>query len=275
MSGDYLVKVGQPLGLMYGYVEDGIYTANDFKDVAFTTGVFSPANLKDDVPYATTQAKETNLLGQVKVKRFSNAVDENGHPIASVDQDKVVIGNANPDFFGGFNTNFTYKGFDCSIFLNFVVGNDVYNATKLRGSTQMYRNQNVLDFGEQRYTMVDPLTGGIVLDRDRLNELNANATMSAIPQIATTLTNWVIEDGSFLRINNISIGYTIPAQITEKIKVKLLRIYVTGYNLYNFTKYTGYDPEVDSRYSTPTTPGLDYAAYPRSRQFIMGLNLTF
>jgi len=275
MSGDYLVQVGEPLGLMYGYVQDGIYTANDFKDVAFETGMFTPGNLKDDVPYAMTQSKETNLLGQIKIKRFSDAVDENGHPVASVDEDKTIIGNANPTHFGGFNTALTYKGFDLNIFLNWTYGNDIYNATKLRGSTQMYSNKNVLSETGIRYTMVEPETGARVLDRDRLNELNANATLPAISQKAETLTDWAIEDGSFLRLNTISLGYNLSKSILKKMRLRKLRVYATGYNLYTFTNYTGYDPEVDSRLNTVVTPGLDYNAYPRSRQFIFGINITY
>lgn len=275
MSGDYLVQVGKPLGLVYGYVNDGFYTADDFKDAAFETGIFSPANLKDDVPYAASQAKEISLLGQTKVKRFSDNVDESGHPMASADYDKRVIGDTNPDFFGGFGTSITYKNFDLSIFLNFVVGNDIYNATKVRGETQMYRNQNVLQRKGQRYTIADPTTGAIVLDRDRLNEINKYANLPAIPTIAQTLTDDAVEDGSFLRINNISLGYTLPYNLVKKAGIKTLRVYVTGYNLHTFTNYTGYDPEVDSRMSTPVTPGLDYAAYPRSRQYVMGANITF
>ncbi|MDD4489268.1 MAG: hypothetical protein PHD30_02050, partial [Paludibacter sp.] len=159
--------------------------------------------------------------------------------------------------------------------INWTYGNDVYNATKLRGSTQMYSNKNVLSEKGIRYTMIEPETGARVLDRDRLNELNANATLPAISQKAETLTDWAIEDGSFIRINTISFGYNLSKNILKKMRLRKLRVYATGYNLYTFTNYTGYDPEVDSRLTTVVTPGLDYNAYPRSRQFIFGVNITY
>lgn len=275
LSSDYIVKVGEPMGLMYGYVTDGIYTADDFLDAAFLNGgKFSPANLKPEVSYAVTQGKETNLLGQAKIKRFGEEKDANGHIVATAN-DMQIIGNANPKHFGGFNTSFAYKGIDLSIFMNWVYGNDIYNATKLRASTQMYRNQNLLDIGGTRYTMLNPETGARVLDRALLNEINANADMPAISEKAETLTPWVIEDGSFLRINNITLGYSLPSNLLRIVHLQKLRVYTTAYNIYTFTNYTGYDPEVDTKRSSPMTPGVDYAAYPRSRQFVVGVNVTF
>ena len=89
------------------------------------------------------------------------------------------------------------------------------------------------------------------------------------------LLDWAVEDGSFLRVNNISIGYTLPKVFVNKMFMQNVRIYVTGYNLYCFTKYSGADPEVDTRRSTPMTPGVDYSAYPKSRSFVGGINVTF
>jgi len=87
-------------------------------------------------------------------------------------------------------------------------------------------------------------------------------------------TSWAVEDGSFLRVNNLTIGYTFPATQLGKIKISSLRVYVTGNNLAILTGYSGYDPEVNTRRATPITPGVDYSAYPRSRSFFFGLNLT-
>ena len=84
-----------------------------------------------------------------------------------------------------------------------------------------------------------------------------------------------MEDGSFLRLNNVTIGYTFPTPWLKKIHIQKLRIYATGYNLATITGYSGYDPEVDTRRKTPLTPGVDYSAYPRSRKFIFGINVTF
>jgi len=88
-------------------------------------------------------------------------------------------------------------------------------------------------------------------------------------------TDWAVEDGSFLRLNTLTLGYTLPRELSEKAKVSTARLYLTAYNVFCLTKYTGFDPEVDTRRSVPYTPGVDYAAYPRSRQLVMGINLTF
>jgi hypothetical protein len=89
------------------------------------------------------------------------------------------------------------------------------------------------------------------------------------------LHSWAIEDGSFLRLNNITLGYTLPETLLKRFFVDKLRFYVTGYNLWTLTDYSGYDPEVDTRRSTPLTPGVDYSAYPRSKSVVAGVNLTF
>jgi len=87
--------------------------------------------------------------------------------------------------------------------------------------------------------------------------------------------DWAVEDGAFLRVNNISIGYTLPKAFVQKLQMQNVRIYFTGYNLYCFTKYSGADPEVDTCRKTPMTPGIDYSAYPKSRSFVGGINVTF
>jgi hypothetical protein len=89
------------------------------------------------------------------------------------------------------------------------------------------------------------------------------------------VTDWAMEDASFLRLQSATIGYTFPEKWMSKIHVRKLRIYVTGTNLFCLTKYSGYDPEVNTRRTTPLTPGVDYSAYPKSRGFVAGINLTF
>jgi hypothetical protein len=88
-------------------------------------------------------------------------------------------------------------------------------------------------------------------------------------------SSWAVEDGSFLRMSTLTLGYTLPSNLTQKINVKSLRFYVTGYNVFLLTNYSGFDPEVSTRRNTPLTPGVDYSAYPRSRQIVFGLNLNF
>ncbi|HMP93191.1 MAG TPA: TonB-dependent receptor, partial [Phnomibacter sp.] len=119
--------------------------------------------------------------------------------------------------------------------------------------------------------------GNVVTDPEQLAKLNANASIWQPLRSASSfyVHSWAIEDGSFLRVNNITLGYTIPQKITERVKIRSFRLYATVNNLYVFTNYTGYDPEVNTRRNTPLTPGVDYSAYPRSRAFIAGVNVTF
>ncbi len=269
---DFLVRVGQPIGLVYGYRIDGMYTADDFTDAAFTTGAFTPANLKPGVPYNNSQGKELNLLGLRKIKRIGSAP---GSAMTTPELDREVIGNTMPKHYGGFNTTLKYKNIDLGIFLNWSYGNDVYNATKLRASTLAFPNQNILKIPGQRYIVTDPATGQPILNRTGLNELNKNATLYSFSQNAEILTEDFIEDGSFLRINNVVLGYTLPNKWVKTIGVQNVRVYATGYNLYVFTNYSGYDPEVDTRRNGTLTPGVDFAAYPRNRQYVFGLNVSF
>lgn len=117
--------------------------------------------------------------------------------------------------------------------------------------------------------------GTISNDPEELAAMNANTTMWSPLMKQNTLTDWAIEDGSFLRLSTLTLGYTLPANLTKKVGVNSLRFYMTGYNLFCITGYSGFDPEVSTRTKTAMTPGVDYSAYPKSRQFVIGLNLNF
>lgn len=194
-------------------------------------------------------------------------------------KDKVVIGNANPKHTGGFTLTAEYKGFDFSAFFNWVYGNDVYNANKLNFTNywggRLYKNILQEMNTNDRFINVDPSTGKEVTNPAQLKELNKGAKYWSAAMNRAPLHSWVIEDGSFLRLNTLTLGYSVPKKILSKLKLEQLRFYVSGYNLWVWTKYSGYDPEVDAIRSTPLTPGVDYNAYPRSRSFIGSLNLTF
>ena len=118
-------------------------------------------------------------------------------------------------------------------------------------------------------------TGKIVSDPVQLYEMNKNATIWSADMMSAPLHSWAVEDGSFLRFNNLTIGYSLPKGALKVLKLSQLRFYGTLYNIITWTNYTGYDPEVDTQRSTPLTPGVDYSAYPRSRSFNVGLNLEF
>jgi hypothetical protein len=260
---DYLVKVGQPAGLMYGFVTDGFYKIEDFTYNATN----STYTIKSGVPvngvYGAPQP------GMLKWK------DLNGDGLITADADRKVIGNANPDFTGGWNNQFAYKGFDLSVFVNFVVGNDIYNANKLEWTDGAFSNLNMLDIMKTRWTNIND-QGQVVTEPTALAALNADATIwSPVRVQRWWLHSWAIEDGSYLRVNNLTLGYTLPKTLVSKIKISNLRLYGTVNNLATITDYSGYDPDVTSRRSDPLTPGVDFAAYPRSRTWIFGVNVTF
>ena len=260
---DYLVKVGEPAGLMYGFVTDGFYGLNDF-DYNATTRVYTlKAGVAANGVYGAPQP------GMLKWK------DLDGDGKITPDKDRTVIGNANPKFTGGWNNQFAFKGFDLSVFVNFVYGNDIYNANKVEWTDGAFANLNMLNTMKDRWTNINA-AGQRVTDPTELAALNANAKIWTPVRVQRWwLHSWEVEDGSYLRFNNLTIGYTIPKDITAKAKISSFRFYGTINNLGTITNYTGYDPDVTARRTDPLTPGVDFAAYPRSRTIVVGVNVTF
>jgi len=267
---DYILKVGQPVGLVYGYVSDGMYTVNDFNYNATT----KKYTLKPGIPNDASIISAINFgPGSMKLKKLSSDTSM----ILSPDKDRTVIGNMNPLHSGGMNFNATYKGFDFSLFFNWVYGNKVYNANKIDFSTYWNRTftnmLSIVDY-QNRYKYLD-LNGNLVTDPTALTALNANATMWSPFMGRPIVTSWAIEDGSFLRLNNVTLGYSLPKRIIAKIGMTQCRFYCTVYNAWILTNYSGYDPEVSTVRSSPLTPGVDYSAYPRARSYTLGVNLSF
>ncbi len=260
---DYVARVGQPVGQMYGFVTDGFYTTNDFENYNATSKTWT---LKSGV------ANDASVVGVALAPGVLKLKDLNGDGTVDINSDRQVIGNANPKVTGGLNQQFTYKSFDASIFLNFVYGNQVYNANKVEFTSGVYPLTNLLGDMAGRYRNYDN-TGTLVTDKAALDALNQNATIWT-PTRQLFLHSWAIEDGSFIRINNLTLGYSLNKALINRAKLTQLRFYVTANNLYTFTKYSGYDPEVSTRRGSPLTPGVDYAAYPRSRAFLFGVNLS-
>jgi len=260
---DYLVKVGEPAGLMYGFVTNGFYGVGDFDFNAATNAYTLKAGIAANGVYGIPQP------GMLRWK------DLNGDGVITADGDRQVIGNANPKFTGGWNNQFSYKNFDLSVFVNFVVGNDIYNANKLEWTDGAFPNLNMINVMKNRFTNIDD-NGKVVTNPDELTKLNANATIwSPVRVQRWWLHSWAIEDGSYLRINNVTMGYTLPKSVLAAMKISTFRVFGTVNNLATLTKYSGYDPDVTARRSDPLTPGVDFAAYPRSRTWVMGINLTF
>ena len=263
---DYIVQVGQPLGNMYGYVNDGFYTVDDF---TYTGGkwVLNNGVVDNSAVIGATYLRP----GAMKLK------DLNGDGRVTV-ADRKVIGNASPDFTGGFSLNGYLYGFDFGANFNFMIGNQVYNANKVEfTSSRKFYNRNLVEMMDvdNRWTNIDWSTGELITDAAQLKSVNAGKTMWSPAVGNAVFSDWAVEDASFLRLQSATVGYTLPETLTRKVFIKKARIYVTGTNLFCLTRYSGYDPEVDTRRSTPLTPGVDYSAYPKSIGFVAGLNLTF
>jgi TonB-dependent starch-binding outer membrane protein SusC len=280
-SNSYTVSVGQPVGLIYGFQSDGMYAADDFN----WNGTSWVMNAAKYTTYNAATKVYTDASGKAFVDNSSidglswgpgamKLKDTNGDGKITID-DKVLIGNTNPKHFGSFGFTSRFKGFDASVNFNWVYGNQIYNATKIELTAAYYKYRNTLTSTLNSYTQIDWATGSRVTDAATLTSMNENADMWAAPTGRYATTSWAIEDGSFLRLNNVTVGYTLPKKFTTKFYIQKLRVYASGYNLATFTKYTGYDPEVDSRRSTPATPGVDYSAYPKSRSYNVGVNITF
>lgn len=260
---DYIVRVGQPTGQMYGFVTDGFYRIEDFDyNPATRTYTIKPGIAVNGV-YGTPQP------GMLKWK------DLNKDGVITPDGDRTIIGDANPRFIGGWNNQLAFGNFDLSLFVNFVVGNDIYNANKLEWTDGAFSNLNMLEIMKGRFTNVND-RGQVVTDPTELAALNANATIwSPVRVQRWWLHSWAVEDGSYLRFNNLTFGYRLPPVVMKKAGVTSFRVFATANNLAILTRYGGFDPDVTARRSDPLTPGVDFAAYPRSRTWVFGVNLTF
>lgn len=249
---DYIAKVGESLGLIYGYEFDGIYQTDDFYTDTNGKLILKPG-ITNNTRYNTGEKGAQNgaVPGAVKYK------DQDGDGDITT-ADRTVIGNAMPKWFGGITNTFEYKGFDLSFMFQFNYGNDIYNATRLYATQSRSGRRNML-----------------AEVADRWSPTNAS---NSVPSYRGYITNDVysrfVEDGSFLRLKNLTLGYTLPKKWTNKFHATRLRVYATGQNLFCLSNYSGYDPEVNSL-SSPMMPGLDWGAYPKSKVFTVGIDLQF
>ncbi|AVR44598.1 SusC/RagA family protein [Christiangramia fulva] len=235
-------KVGEPVGMFYGYQVEGLFR---------TTSDIEGAPIQFGRPFEDALFSST-WLGDVKFK------DINGDGVINND-DRTVIGNPHPDFTFGFQNNFTYKAFDLSIFLQGSYGNDIFNAVNrtLTAANSYYVNQapSVLDY----WSIDNPDASSPRLARNDTPNIN--------------ISDRYIEDGSYLRVQNLTLGYTLPARTTKKIGLSYLKIYGSVQNLYTLTNYSGYDPEVGNYNQNALLMGVDNGRYPSPRTFTMGLNV--
>lgn len=222
-----IIRVGEPLGSFYGYVTDGVYQ--------------SAAELT-----ALTDAS-AKKVGDRKYKDLNNdkKIDDN---------DRTIIGRAQPNFLGGISNTFSYKGVDLTIFLQGVSGNKILNANRFE---------------------LEYLNGTTNQDRDMLDRWTPTHTNTDIPRAATTrpanrISTRQIEDGSYLRLKNIQLAYTLHFKSVQSV-----RVYVTAQNFVTWTKYSGYDPEVNRFGQDSRSQGFDYASYPAAKTLLFGLNVNF
>lgn len=273
---DFITKVGETVGQFYGYKYDGVYTTDDF-----TQNTDGSYTLKDGIASLKGKNRSSIKPGDVKYLPTAGETDINGNPIWST-KDRTVIGNPEPKFFGGVGNNFTYKSFDLNVFVNFAYGNQAFNMNTQRFMGPYLPNQNSLERMADRFTLVDPNTGAETKDLNRLAQLNPNQqqkdqvwSLNSTNNIAISdALDYYLEDASFLRINNITLGYTMPKELSRRAFIQKMRVFMTLNNIHTFTKFSGYDPEVAST-SSILTRGVDNSAYPRSKSFVVGLNLTF
>lgn len=276
---DYCLKVGDETGLIYGFVYDGLYSPDEF--------TFDPNQNFLAVPKEktvinqvsnSTNSGEATLPGKIKFK------DLNGDGYITED-DRTVIGHTTPRIQGGFGLNGQWKNFDFTIDFTYMFDYDLYNATAYAlssssGSSTSFTNV-LAKFADQRWRYTDPTTGECMYKNyyidgsvDSYIAMNKNANLWNPADVTNNLTNsYFIEDASFLRCSDLTIGYTLPSKITKKWGISKLRLYVSGSNLFIITGYSGYDPEVNLE--TGLTPGMDYNCYPRYRGFSFGVNLNF
>ncbi len=238
-NGNYhILMEDYPIGIFYGYKFEGVYIDN--------------AANKKNVRY-----------GSANGKVFSGGDpiwnDVNGDRIIDA-KDRQVIGNAQPEFIGGLKNDFSYKNFSLSIFYQFSYGNDIYSViNQARNSVRSYDNvsRNALDRWRNPGDITNiprPIRGDPLETDSRVSD------------------RWIF-DGTYLKLKTVRLSYAFPDQITDNLNVSRLRLYISGQNLLTWTKYTGYDPDVNSYAGIRV--GIDAGAYPQSRTFIIGLDVEF
>ena len=296
---DYVLEVGNELGLFYGYKYDGLYTWDEFtypanenylavpKNKGVVNGIIIGGTVTDGYEnnsgngvLSSSNSGYSTLPGKIKIKDLNGdgQIDEN---------DRTVIGRTTPKWQGGFGLSGQWKDFDFSANFVYMLDFDVYNANAYALSSSSSSQYNFWNAyakfaGSDRWRYTDPVTGECLYKAYYLDDqpnvyraLNANTAKYWNPAdvVNNIMLDYFVEDGSFIRCTDVTIGYTLPANLTKKIGINKVRAYVSGSNLFILTKYSGYDPEVDIQ--SGLTPNMDWCRYPRNRSFSFGLNVTF
>ena len=240
----FIARIGEPMGMMYGYIYEGTYKYDDF----YKTG--DSYSLRPDVPHFSGENNTQPGMPKYKDINEDGVIDSN---------DRTVIGRGWPIHTGGFTNDFTYKGFDLSVFFQWSYGNDIMNVNRQFFERTNSKNLNQFASYADRWTPENP-------DSDIPSTANSSSN--------SVISSRIIEDGSFLRLKALTLGYTFPNKLLARSGISTLRVYVAAQNLWTITGYSGYDPEVSIRNSA-LTPGIDYSAYPRAIAVNFGINLAF
>ena len=239
----YIAMIGQPLGLMYGYISDGLLQESDFYKDASGNYTVKP-NVAIDRPSVKPgfmKFKDLNRDGKI---------DAN---------DRTIIGNANAKFIGGFNNNFKWKNFDMTLYFQWSYGNDILNGNKYAYTAANMLNSNGSTDLLRRWT---------------LNNTNTDIPVAGSQRTNTNYNSWMIEDGSYFRFKSLQLGYSFPNRLMKILGINKIRVYTTLNNIFVLTNYSGFDPEVSTQFSNMTR-GFDYSSYPRSLSAVFGLNVNF
>lgn len=304
---DYYLTEGGALGEVWGYKMNGYYKPATFDANGTFTGQAGDLRLVGTAWYPVdANGNAINNASDYPNKSYTLTgsalypggpkfeVDANGNPI------KQKLGNTIPSVTGGFGIDGQWRTkfgtFDYNVFCNYSLGNKIINGTKAANAFYAGSSANynlVSDFNlNNRFSWIDPTTGlnlgrpsdntigsdyyaNPIAIMNRLAEINSGKSMYN-PAAASTMviTDYALEKASFLRLQSVTVGYTLPKAWVKKAYLESLRIYFTAHNLATWTNYSGYDPEVDVS-KNPMCPGIDYAAYPKSRSYVMGVNVTF
>jgi TonB-linked SusC/RagA family outer membrane protein len=283
---DYIIREGEPVGTIYGYKSAGYYTVDDFTvaDGVWTLKAGVPDMGSNVTNYSTGYLNAYPVPeGQVARPGMVKFQDTDGDGTITED-DCQVVGHTMPQHTGGINLNANYKGFDFSAGFTYQIGGDVYNANAMHsmmGNKDTSFGWNRLAVASDTWKMYDVDASGdlvAVTDPAALAKLNSGVKY-ALPYYEYGLVNSeFIEDASYLRLNTLTLGYTIPKQLTKKIGISNLRVYFTGGNLFCLTGYDGSDPDVNTRPGGNNgfpTPNYDWNSYPRARTYTFGLNVAF
>jgi TonB-dependent starch-binding outer membrane protein SusC len=262
-------ELGQPLYNFYGYVTDGVY--QDYEDVINSP---QPETYPSDGNFARNR---TVWVGDQKFKDISGP---NGKPDGKIDEnDRTVIGSPLPDFTFGWTNTFRYEGFELGFHIIGSYGNDLMNyvGRSISGAETVWSNQLTSVTDRAQLELIDPTGSWDNIQNVRVKNPSATAPrgVPGDPNANMRISDRYIEDGSYIRFKNITFAYYVPKRILEPMSISNLKLYVSLQNMWTFTKYTGFDPEVGASQTSTNVYGLDNGRYPSPRVYSCGLSVTF